>query len=148
MGDQPPGERGSQRSAPRKRRRATRYSNPTRFASSAAFAAAGAASAGRMASGSGEGGAFGRAAHAAGLEDATPYTLRHSFCSLLLHEGRSVIDVARQLGHGAQLTLETYGHLIEELADAPRLSAEDAIEQARLGAVSKKCPTDADAADA
>ena len=40
-----------------------------------------------------------RAAAAAGVPDATPYTLRHSFCSLLLHEGRSVIYVARQLGH-------------------------------------------------
>ena len=62
---------------------------------------------------------------------ATPYSVRHSFCSLLLHEGRSVIYVAEQLGHGAQLSLETYGHLIEELADAPRLSAEEAIRRAR-----------------
>jgi integrase len=35
--------------------------------------------------------AFARAARAAGVEDATPYALRHSFASLLLHEGRSVI---------------------------------------------------------
>jgi site-specific recombinase XerD len=32
--------------------------------------------------------------------------LRHSFASLL-HEGRSVISVARQLGHDARLTLGT-----------------------------------------
>lgn len=62
---------------------------------------------------------------------ATPYTLRHSFCSLLLHEGRSVIYVARQLGQGAQLTSETYGHVIDELDDAPRLEAEVAIRRAR-----------------
>ena len=43
-------------------------------------------------------GPFARAAIAAGVPSATPYTLRHSFCSLLLHEGRSVIYVARQLG--------------------------------------------------
>ena len=55
----------------------------------------------------GGGGAFGRAAKAAGVPEATPYSLRHSFCSLLLHEGRSVIYVADQLGHGAQLSLET-----------------------------------------
>jgi integrase len=42
---------------------------------------------------------------AAGIEHATPYALRHSFASLLLHEGRSVIYVARQLGHDARLTL-------------------------------------------
>jgi len=41
---------------------------------------------------------------AVGLEHARPYDLRHSFASLLLHEGRSVIYVARQLGHGADLT--------------------------------------------
>ena len=31
--------------------------------------------------------AFARAARAAGVDDATPYALRHSFASLLLHEG-------------------------------------------------------------
>jgi hypothetical protein len=43
-----------------------------------------------------------------------------------------VIYVARQLGHSAQLTMRTYGHVIEELDDAPRISAEDAIARARL----------------
>ena len=79
----------------------------------------------------GTGGAFGRAAMAAGVPEATPYTLRHSFCSLLLHEGRSVIYVARQMGHDAKLTLGTYGHVIDELEDAPRVPAEDAIRAAR-----------------
>ena len=51
---------------------------------------------------------------------ARPYDLRHSFASLLLHEGRSVVSVARQLGHGAGLTLSTYGHVSDELEDAPR----------------------------
>ena len=62
-----------------------------------------------------------------------PYDLRHSFTSLLLHEGRSVIYVARQLGHSATLTMRTYGHVIEELDDAPRISAEDSILAARRG---------------
>jgi hypothetical protein len=68
---------------------------------------------------------------AAGLSQGRPYDLRHSFASLLLHEGRDVIYVARQLGHGADLTLRTYGHVIEELADSPQLSAEEAIAHAR-----------------
>jgi integrase len=68
---------------------------------------------------------------AAGLEAVRPYDLRHSFASLLLHEGRSVIYVARQLGHDARLTLSTYGHVIDELEDAPRIQAEDAIREAR-----------------
>jgi integrase len=62
---------------------------------------------------------------------ARPYDLRHSFASLLLHEGRSVIYVARQLGHGAELTMRAYGHVIEELEDTPRIAAEEAIRRAR-----------------
>jgi hypothetical protein len=49
----------------------------------------------------------------------------------LLHEGRSVVYVARQLGHDARLTLTTYGHVMDELDEAPRLPAEDAIRAAR-----------------
>jgi integrase len=67
----------------------------------------------------------------AGLDHARPYDLRHSFASLLLHEGRSVIYVARQLGHDARYTLGTCGHVIDELDDQPRISAEDAIYAAR-----------------
>lgn len=74
---------------------------------------------------------FATALKSAGVAHARPYDLRHSFASLLLHEGRSVIYVARQLGHGANLTMSTYGHVIDELEDAPNLSAEDAIRQAR-----------------
>lgn len=66
-----------------------------------------------------------------GLHPARPYDLRHSFASLLLHEGRSVIYVARQLGRGAELTMGAYGHVIDELEDQPQLPAEDAILQAR-----------------
>lgn len=74
---------------------------------------------------------FGTLLAAAGVERGRPYDLRHSFASLLLHEGRYVIYVARQLGHGAELTLRTYGHVIEELEDAPQLPAEEAIRLAR-----------------
>jgi integrase len=68
---------------------------------------------------------------AAGVTAGRPYDLRHSFASLLLHEGRDVIYVARQLGHGADLTLRTYGHVIEELEDSPQLPAEEASAIAR-----------------
>jgi integrase len=76
--------------------------------------------------------AFRRSTLAAGLAHARPYDLRHSFASLLLHEGRSVIYVARQLGHDARLTLTRYGHVIDELEDEPRSEAEAAIANARL----------------
>ena len=75
--------------------------------------------------------AFRRALKAAGVERARPYDLRHSFASLLLHEGASVIKVARQLGHDARLTLSTYGHVIDELEGQPHLDAQLAIDAAR-----------------
>jgi integrase len=75
--------------------------------------------------------AFRRARAAAGIEQGRPYDLRHSFASLLLHEGRSVIYVARQLGHDARLTLSTYGHVIDELEGTPQIDAEAAILAAR-----------------
>ncbi len=78
--------------------------------------------------------AFRRTTHAAGLRHARPYDLRHSFASLLLHEGRSVIYVARQLGHDARLTLTRYGHVIDELEDSPCIEAETAIGNARKAA--------------
>jgi integrase len=74
---------------------------------------------------------FDRVLERAGVDHTTPYALRHSFASLLLHEGRSVIYVARQLGHDAGLTLSTYGHVIDELDGAPQIAAEDAIRAAR-----------------
>lgn len=77
--------------------------------------------------------AFKRALNRAGVARGRPYDLRHSFASLLLHEGRSVIYVARQLGHDARLTLGTYGHVIDELDGAPHIAAEAAIIAARRG---------------
>jgi len=84
--------------------------------------------------------AFARALTAAGLDHARPYDLRHSFASLLLYEGRSVIYVARQLGHDARLTLTTYGHVIEELEDSPRQDAETAILAARETGAAPQLP--------
>ena len=75
--------------------------------------------------------AFKRGIQAAGLGHARPYDLRHSFASLLLHEGRSVIYVARQLGHDPRLTLTRYGHVIDEFEDRPRIEAEAVIADAR-----------------
>ncbi|HEY5262034.1 MAG TPA: tyrosine-type recombinase/integrase [Solirubrobacteraceae bacterium] len=77
---------------------------------------------------------FNRLLRAASLRRARPYDLRHSFASLLIYEGRTVIYVARQLGHSPTLTLSTYGHVIDELEDeGPRQTAVDAISLARDG---------------
>lgn len=79
----------------------------------------------------------------AGIENARPYDLRHSFVSLLIHEGRSVVDVARQAGHSPTMTLDVYAHVFDEFDIAERVSAEDQIAQAR-SVVSGSCPPDAD----
>ena len=77
---------------------------------------------------------FDRLLRDADLPHTSPYALRHSFASLLIYEGRSVIYVAQQLGHAPLLTLNTYGHVIDDLEDdGPRQSAVDAILLARAG---------------
>jgi integrase len=75
--------------------------------------------------------AFRRAATASGVADATPYSLRHSFVSLLLAEGRSVLDVAAQAGHKASLSLDVYGHLFADFDGRDQVDAEAAIRAAR-----------------
>jgi integrase len=81
---------------------------------------------------------FGPALEAAGVGHKRPYDLRHSFASLLLAEGRSVHYVARQLGHAASMTLDTYGHVIDEFEDAPRIDPETEIRAAREAAASTR----------
>jgi integrase len=70
-------------------------------------------------------------AAAVGLVGGTPYDLRHSFASLLIHEGVSVVEVARQMGNAPDVTLGTYAHVFEELDPAERMSAVEAIRRAR-----------------
>jgi integrase len=41
---------------------------------------------------------------------ARPYDLRHSFVSLLIAEGRTVIDVAGQAGHSPETCLRNCAH--------------------------------------
>jgi integrase len=77
---------------------------------------------------------FRPAAESAGLAGIRPYDLRHSFCSLLLEEGRSVVYVARQAGHSPTMTLSTYAHVIDELPVGETMNAEDAIHTARAHA--------------
>jgi integrase len=60
-----------------------------------------------------------------------PYDLRHSFASLLLAEGRAIHYVAEQLGHGAEQTLRTYGHVIADYRDREAIDADAEIRVAR-----------------
>lgn len=75
--------------------------------------------------------AFRPAKRAAGVPSARPYDLRHSFVSLLIQEGVSIIEIARQAGHTPTMTLEVYGHVFDELDPAERVSAEAQIRRAR-----------------
>jgi integrase len=73
-------------------------------------------------------------ADAIGRLKARPYDLRHSFVSLLIAEGRTVIDVAAQAGHSAETCLRYYAHLFAEFDPAVRVSAEGEIRKARRSA--------------
>lgn len=75
----------------------------------------------------------------AGLDRPRPYDLRHSFVSLLIHEGVSIVEVARQAGHSPAICLRTYAHVIEEFDPADRRSAEEQIRHARGELVSPVC---------
>jgi integrase len=56
---------------------------------------------------------FTRLLDEAGLRHIRIHDLRHTFASLLLQQGESVVYVKEQLGHSSiQITVDTYGHLI------------------------------------
>ena len=58
-------------------------------------------------------------------------TLRHSFASLLLAEGKQPIWCAKQLGHTLAVFLSTYAHLIDEFEGRERIDADAEIAKAR-----------------
>jgi integrase len=76
-------------------------------------------------------GTFRAAKLAVGLPRARAYDLRHSFVSLLIHEGQSILEVARQAGHSPQTCLRDHGHLFDEFDPAKREPAEAVIGAAR-----------------
>ncbi len=84
--------------------------------------------------------AFAEAAAHAGVPNARPYDLRHSFVSLLIAQGAT----ARQAGHAPTMTLSTYAHLFDEHDGADRRPAEEQIRDATAAhndpKVSVLCP--------
>jgi integrase len=74
---------------------------------------------------------FGVVAAGFGIDESRPYDLRHSFASLLIREGASVVEVARQMGNASSVTLDTYAHLFDERDPVGRVDAVAAIEAAR-----------------
>jgi integrase len=64
--------------------------------------------------------------------DATPYDGRHTFASLLIHEGRSPLLVAAALGHASgETTWRHYAHLFEGARHAPAMPMAEAAATAR-----------------
>jgi site-specific recombinase XerD len=79
--------------------------------------------------------AFRPAAVAAGLpSDVRPRDLRGSFVSLLVHEGRSIVEVARQVGHSPAICLRDYAQVFDEHNPADRKPAVEVIRAARAAA--------------
>lgn len=72
---------------------------------------------------------FNPARDAAGLE-GTPYTLRHSFASLLIHAGYPVTYVASQLGHAPSMTLDTYAHVFADLERGKQIDPSAVVSKA------------------
>lgn len=71
------------------------------------------------------------AVRAAGVKLGRPYDLRHSAASLWLREGHDVVKVAAWLGHSIAELSRTYAHVIGDLDDDGRVSAETLIADAR-----------------
>ena len=65
------------------------------------------------------------------MGDPPSVTLRHSFASLLIEQGASVVEVARQMGNAPSVTLDTYAHLFEERNPSRRVDPGAAVQAAR-----------------
>ncbi|MEN3336618.1 MAG: hypothetical protein V7647_294 [Acidobacteriota bacterium] len=74
---------------------------------------------------------FVRMLQKANLRHIRIHDLRHTFASLLLQQGESVVYVKEQLGHASiQITVDTYGHLIPgaNRGAVDRLDDDDAMQ--------------------
>jgi Phage integrase family len=61
-----------------------------------------------------------------------PYDLRHTFASLLIASGGTVVEIAAQLGHDPALTLGAYAHAFDEFDFGSRPDPVEMIQAARL----------------
>jgi hypothetical protein len=60
-----------------------------------------------------------------------PGELRHTYCSLLAHEGRSAVYIAAAMGHSLIETQSRYSHILEDARLSPLKPMDDAIYEAR-----------------
>jgi len=64
-------------------------------------------------------------------DDATPYSCRHGFASLLIREGKTLADVSRLMGNSAIQVAAAYTHVMERYADEPSQPMESLVQAAR-----------------
>ncbi|PTE73175.1 site-specific integrase [Staphylococcus gallinarum] len=58
----------------------------------------------------------------------TCHVLRHTHCSYLLHKGVSIYYISKRLGHkNTQITIGVYSHLLDEVEEAERNKAIEAL---------------------
>jgi integrase len=74
---------------------------------------------------------FDPVAEAAGAVDATPYTLRHSFASLLVQAGWNALEISTEMGNSTEVVQRDYSHLFREFARGERIDPESIIASAR-----------------
>jgi integrase len=77
---------------------------------------------------------FHPAASAAGVSDATPYTLRHSFASLLVQAGWNALEIAVEMGNSPEVVQRDYSHLLREFARGREIDPAVTILEARKAA--------------
>lgn len=78
---------------------------------------------------------FAPAARAVGLPDEVrPRDLRGSLASLLIHEGRSIVEVGVWMGHSPEVCLRDYAQILSDVEPGHRMPAEQAIREARARA--------------
>ena len=73
-------------------------------------------------------------ASAVGIQGATPYTLRHSFASLLVQAGWNALEISAEMGNSPEVVQRDYSHIFKEFARGERIEPEVVIRQARDGA--------------
>jgi integrase len=61
----------------------------------------------------------------------TPYDLRHTNASILIHSGLNIIEVANRLGHSIPVCQKVYLHLFADEADVDTSKEEEFLAKTR-----------------